>query len=568
MVPFQVDDWKAVAKAKRDLVVIPAQWRLDPQYLVNVNENSTICVLDVPQKCGILSPQELEITETKPSLLLQQLHQRTVSSYDVTLAFCKRAAIAHQLTNCLTDFLYEPALERARELDAVAKNGGNLGRLHGLPVSFKEFFNLANCDTTFGYVSWVGNKKTTDGFAVEVIKAAGAIPFCKTTISQGCLIVEGISNVYGTCLNPCNLSLTPAGSSSGEGALVKMKGTPLGIGSDGGGSVRLPAHSNGVFGFMPSTNRITSMGIGDTKMGLTWVQPQIGPLVNEAKMVSIWAQAMLDYPMHHYDSLVYGIEWRNRQNKETTKNATLQFGVVYHDHVTTTTPPMIRVLRQMAAKLKEKGYRVVEIDVGDLHRKITEIVFQMYVSSGLEGYKQSIAASGEPYVDRCCGSQCEGPMSYGKVNELGVQAGLFADKYLELFVNNNVDVILTPSSPNPAAPHGKYSTNSLSAVYNCLGYAAGIVPVGVVDLDLDKPNEEYLKSEMLPDLDIMDVFPYDYYDKYLKEELYTDVEVFKNAPLSVQVVGRKMCDEEVVDAMEILESLSSEAGEERIKNPS
>ncbi|CUM68160.1 uncharacterized protein PRCAT00005877001 [Priceomyces carsonii] len=552
-VPFKILDWKAKVANKRESLKIPSQWRLDSRYLDLINESSTVSVTNVPRECGILTQKELEITEIKASCLLKLLISGKLSSYEVTLAFCKRAAIAHQLTNCLAEFFPEEGLQLAREIDEIfIRSGKPVGRLHGLPISFKEIFNISNHETTFAYVSYIGNIKNEDGLVVKCIKAAGGVPFCKTNISQGCLIVEGMNNVFGTCLNPNNLSLTAAGSSSGEGALVRMKGSPLGIGTDAGGSIRLPAHSNGVFGFMPSTNRITNSGIGDGAGPLTWVLSQIGPLTNDVKMIETWFKAMLDYKMEDYDSFCYKVPWCDVD----LRNQRLVIGVIFQDNVVETTPAMLRCLQEVVLKMKRAGHLIIEIDVGELHRKITETVFQMYVSTGIPSYRNAIEASGEPCIARCCGSECKSAMSLQQVYSLDTQARKLCEEYLQnVFTKNNLHVLLTPSSPNPPAPHGKYSTNSLSAVYNCLGYPAGVVPTGFVIPEKDKPTEMYLSSGVHPDLDILELFPYDYYDKYVKEELYTDINKFKNAPLSIQIVGRKFTDEFVIKVMELIAEL-------------
>ena len=97
-------------------------------------------VSGIPASCGILSKEELDITnEDNVSVLLRRLHTGEVSAVQVTRAYCKRAAIAHQLVNCLHEIYFDEALRRAEELDAYYKSTGELkGPLHGLPISLKE----------------------------------------------------------------------------------------------------------------------------------------------------------------------------------------------------------------------------------------------------------------------------------------------------------------------------------------------------------------------------------------------------------------------------------------------
>jgi len=133
--------WKELIDAKRksNFEKIPKEWRLSEDLLQKVHSDRNANVLDIPKTCGILTEKEVDITETPDATtLLQKLAIRELSSYEVALAFCKRAAIAHQLLNCLTEIFFDKALERAKSLDDhLAKHGKPMGSLHGLPISLK-----------------------------------------------------------------------------------------------------------------------------------------------------------------------------------------------------------------------------------------------------------------------------------------------------------------------------------------------------------------------------------------------------------------------------------------------
>ena len=114
---------------------IPKEWLLEESVLSTKPRN----VLPVFKSCGMLSSRELEITDVEDAVaLLEKVHAREWSAYEVTVAFCKRAAIAHQLINCLMDIDFEGGMRRAKELDEhLASTGKIVGPLHGLPVSIK-----------------------------------------------------------------------------------------------------------------------------------------------------------------------------------------------------------------------------------------------------------------------------------------------------------------------------------------------------------------------------------------------------------------------------------------------
>lgn len=139
-------DWRELAAAKRASVSskIPAEWRLPAATTASLSETSTHSVLDVPRLSGLLTPRELELTEAYDATgLVELMSSGAASSVEVVTAFCKRAAIAHQCVNCLTEIMFEEALARAKECDEYfAKEGKPMGPLHGLPISLKVSLHL------------------------------------------------------------------------------------------------------------------------------------------------------------------------------------------------------------------------------------------------------------------------------------------------------------------------------------------------------------------------------------------------------------------------------------------
>jgi amidase len=160
----------------------------------------------------------------------------------VTTAFCKAAAIAHQLTNCLTEIYFLQALERAKELDATYKATGKpVGALFGLPISLKDQFQIKGTECNMGIASWLGDISEENSVLVDILLNAGAVLHCRTNISQALMFAESDNYVYGRTTNPYNRGLSCGGSSGGEGATVAMYGSVIGVGTDLGGSVRIPA---------------------------------------------------------------------------------------------------------------------------------------------------------------------------------------------------------------------------------------------------------------------------------------------------------------------------------------
>lgn len=142
--------WKPTVHHKRSLQLasIPPAWRLPP----SSQQPSPQTTIETIHSSNILTPQELKWTETADICALYTLiASREVSSVQLTTAFCKRAAIAQQLTRCLTEIFFDRALIRAKELDEhLEETGRTVGPLHGLPVSVKDRFDIKGLDTTVG----------------------------------------------------------------------------------------------------------------------------------------------------------------------------------------------------------------------------------------------------------------------------------------------------------------------------------------------------------------------------------------------------------------------------------
>jgi len=150
MSTIQTPHWKPIVLAKRaaQQALIPTEWLLPESIL----SNPPLSSLDAIRSSGILSPDELAWTDkTDIQDLVSAIKSRHVTSLQLTTAFCKRAAIAQQLTKCLTEICFERALQRARELDEhLVRTGEVVGPLHGIPVSIKDRFEIEGLDTTVG----------------------------------------------------------------------------------------------------------------------------------------------------------------------------------------------------------------------------------------------------------------------------------------------------------------------------------------------------------------------------------------------------------------------------------
>ena len=178
-------NWQDIAKAKQAALFesIPKEWRI-PKHLMP--PESQLDVTGFPKESGFFTDNELKYTSATIPELLQQIHSGQWRAADVAQAFSKRAAVCHQLTNCLSETLFPEALERAKVLDDhLAKTGKPVGPLHGLPISLKDNFNIIGKDSTIGFVAWVDQPATYNTVLVDLLTKAGAVLYVKTNVPTG-----------------------------------------------------------------------------------------------------------------------------------------------------------------------------------------------------------------------------------------------------------------------------------------------------------------------------------------------------------------------------------------------
>lgn len=171
-------------------------------------------------------------------------------------------------TNCLTEIFFEEAILAARELDKV---DFIKGPFHGIPISLKDQFNVIGEDSSIGYVSRSGQPATVNSCIVDSILSQGAVVYCKTNVPQTVMTADTVNNLFGRTLNPVNKYIIPGGSSGGEAALLAFGGSILGIGTDTGGSIRIPSAACELYGLKPSAGRVSYKNVVSSNDGNTQV---------------------------------------------------------------------------------------------------------------------------------------------------------------------------------------------------------------------------------------------------------------------------------------------------------
>lgn len=188
-----------------------------------------------------------------------------VSSVEATEAYLQRIARINGSVNALVAVDRAGAMKAARAADralarSAGKKGTGLGPLHGVPITIKEAFDVAGLRTTSSHPPLKDNIARSDATLVARLRAAGAVILGKTNVPELCMDFQTDSPLFGTTKNAWDAGRTAGGSTGGGGVAVAARLSPLEIGSDIGGSVRNPAHFNGIFSLKPSEWRVPGRG--------------------------------------------------------------------------------------------------------------------------------------------------------------------------------------------------------------------------------------------------------------------------------------------------------------------
>ncbi|WP_339178931.1 amidase [Oceanobacillus sp. FSL W7-1293] len=204
--------------------------------------------------------EKRDILKMDATGIASAIKKKHLTSVDAVTAFIEQIKAINPSINAVVEERFTEALQEAQEADELLQNNGVLGKLHGVPISIKECFHVKGMKTTAGLEHRQDLIYQEDAEVVQQLKQEGAIILGKTNTPALCFCQETDNKLYGRTNNPWDVTKTAGGSSGGEGALLAAGGSAVGIGSDIGGSIRFPSHFNGVIGFKPGKDTISTEG--------------------------------------------------------------------------------------------------------------------------------------------------------------------------------------------------------------------------------------------------------------------------------------------------------------------
>lgn len=411
--------------------------------------------------------------------------------------------------NCVTELLPEQGLARAKYLDDyLAEHKKPVGPLHGLPISVKEHIGMKDLGLNAGFVAWWDNKATDDASILKILWNAGCVFYVRTTQPQILMQLETSGNLYGVTVNPFNRNLTSGGSSGGEGALIGIRGSCLGIGTDIGGSIRSPAANCGVYGFRPTSFRLPMDGLSACMMNSEQIIPVIGPLSTSLEGLKIFMKVIIAAKPWLAEPSLLPFPWKDQHNlMGKSESKKLKVAVLWDDRVVKPHPPVTRALQEVVQKLKGvPGVEVVDWKPYK-HDEVWPILASLYFADGAKESSSAVDESGEPWRPLATWLIKQDPhIKDHSVADIWYWTGK-REKYKKAYAKvwnetatgtdengepeGLVDVILCPVGPGAAPLLNNAKYWGYTCQWNLLDYPALVFPVTKVDSAIDLRDEGY-----------------------------------------------------------------------------
>ncbi|EXJ83636.1 hypothetical protein A1O1_07260 [Capronia coronata CBS 617.96] len=491
-------------------------------------------------RCRIDPSAHAQITQIdNVAALTDLLEKGSISAEDVVVAYIDKACQAQEETNCLTEICFDDAIAQARALDAFRKKEGRLkGPLHGVPMSLKDQFNIKGFDSTLGYIGRAFKPADSDALLVHVLKELGAVIIAKTNLPQSIMWCETENPIWGLTTHPKNSKLTPGGSSGGEAALLALQGSMVGWGTDIGGSIRIPSHMNGLWGFKPSSGRLSYQGVEVSTDGQQHVPSAVGPMARSLDSLIITTKAVINMGLWNLDALLPPVPWAQDVLDDFSQKR-LVIGAMLDDGVVKVHPPIARVFEETVSRLRKAGHEIVEWDTS-LNTECISIMDQYYTADGGEDIRREVTEGGEPFLPHVEALVNRAPAisvyEYWQLNKKKIAA---QQAYLQMWNNARapserpVDILLVPTMPHTAVPHRSCRWVGYTKLFNFLDYPALSFPAGKVTKGLD--------PDVLPEVEPrnpLDAWNWQTYDLDLMDGL----------DIGLQIVGRRLEEEKVLGA--------------------
>jgi len=384
-----------------------------------------------------------EILSASALSLGRAIRARRVSSAEVVDAYLQRIDQVNPAINAVVQRVDEQARAEARAADAALALGESGGPFHGVPFTVKDIFDVAGVVSAAGLPERAAHVPDSDAVVVARMRGAGAILLAKTNCPPGGAGVVTDNLIYGATRNPYDLGRSPSGSSGGEAAALAAGASPLGLGSDSGGSIRTPAHYCGIAALRPTVGRVPNTGAYELPGGLSDPRSQIGPM-------SRWVE-----DLGPVMAIIAGVDWRDSgvipmppTGPTSVELGGLRVACYDDDGTAPPTPETSQAVRDAARALTGAGAVVEETRPPKLDQ-VWDITLRYWRSAKLSGRKiERLMLDWDGFRSTMLG---------------------FVEQY---------DLILCPVADEPAVPLETEGNGIYCLPYSLTGYPCTVVRAG------------------------------------------------------------------------------------------
>jgi amidase len=440
--------------------------------------------LPVKSFAGIADTTD-NILHMSASRIAKLLRKRKLSALEVVEAYINRQVEIDDRLNAVVMTCYARAREEARELDRCARRGDFAGPLHGVPMTIKDSFDTQGVISTGGTYGRQQYVPSEDAVAVQRLRAAGAILLGKTNTPEFTLGGVGGINTTGNMLhgsthNPYDLTRTTSGSSGGAAAIVAAGGSPFDIGTDIGGSLRLPAHMCGVAGLKTTAGRVPRTGHIVPPGGMLDTWQQIGPIARSVDDLALIAP-IISGP-DYFDTACAPVPW----NDAPVDLSRLRAVYYPHNGYSAVNEETQLAITQAAAWLKDAVASMAQDAPTALIETIHRTRSTLSMGDGWAWYQRLADRWGTKHLSASMAESVATtkPMASSAVVAAWEEADEAKSKLLTWF--SRYDVLLCPVAGepatlidwDPAAPGEFRGALSDVGVFNSTGWPVAVVRIG------------------------------------------------------------------------------------------
>jgi Asp-tRNA(Asn)/Glu-tRNA(Gln) amidotransferase A subunit family amidase len=428
----------------------------------------------------------LELIRSSASELARKIRSRAVSSREVVQAHLDRIADQNPKINAIVHIDAEGALEQAAAADEAQANGRPMGRLHGVPLTMKSSIDVQGLRSECGSRFRKGYVADRDATLAARLRHAGAV-FLGTTNTPDMLMAYETDNyLYGRSNNPWDLARTPGGSSGGEAAAIAAGLSPAGFGSDGGGSVRVPAHFCGICGLKPTPGVIPRTGHWPSCVGPSAYLGLVGPMARTAEDLQLLLEITAGPERHDPSAAPVDVSAPDLESLKAGR-----IGWCVSDGRTPVTGETQAAVERAAKALEALGFRIEPFSLEGLEDGI-RVWWTLFGVAGATLTKPLIAGRESdlhPLSRGLFATQEEAEaMSYEKFLDAWVERDRIRSKLLGRM--EGLTAFLCPVASIPAFPHGEREWRiggetvrypqvfRYSQLYNMTGNPAAVAPAG------------------------------------------------------------------------------------------